>query len=102
MKLKQKIIWWLLKVLGYKTEFTHDWKPGYIRYFHILSYPKEGWINTFHNYDDLEQLKKDFMWIFAQNAWGPMLPKDSEQIVIDKTKLKLEKEEYEREKNQSN
>lgn len=91
--MKNKLIYWLLKQLGYRQQIGTDWKPGYVRYFTILSYPKEGWINTFHNYDNEKQLKEDIEWTFAQSVWGGMLPKGSPQIVIDKKGRKLKYEE---------
>jgi hypothetical protein len=77
MSLKKRLVYFLLKLLGYPGKPTTNFKdhPGWVRYFNILSYPKEGWINTFHNYDDLEQLKADLEWVFATNLWGPFIKK---------------------------
>ena len=85
------LMFFLIRKLGYRAPIGTDWKPGYIRYFTILSYPKEGWINTFHNYDDEKQMKGDMSWVFSQSAWGRMLPKDAMQIVINKKSSKLKK-----------
>jgi len=80
-KIKLLLYRHLIKKLGYVEKPSTDWKPGYVRYFEILSYPKEGWINTFHNYDDEEQLKRDLGQVFADDFWGKMLPKNVDQIV---------------------
>lgn len=83
-KIKKIICHWILKKLGYTPPIGTKWEQGYIRFFNILSYPKEGWINTFHNYDDQEELMRDLAKVFSDNVWGPMLPKNSQQIVIKK------------------
>lgn len=84
-KIKFIIYKWLIKKLGYSPKPDTKWQPGYIRYFNIISYPKEGWINTFHNYDNEDDLRRDLGSVFADDTWGPMLKKKSKQIVF-KTK----------------
>ena len=81
-KLKQIIGRLVLRWLGVNQPFDTKWKPGYIRYFTVLSYPKEGWINTFHNYDDGEQLERDLTNVFVDSFWGSMIKKDAPQIVL--------------------
>lgn len=80
-KIKFLLYSYLVRKLGYYQKPDENWKPGYIRYFEIVSYPKEGWINTFHNYDNEEQLRIDLGRVFADDFWGGMLPKNLPQIV---------------------
>jgi hypothetical protein len=81
MKIKQKIILWLLKQMGFKREKETEWKPGYIRIFTIIWYPKEGWVNIFHNCESNEEIQQMLKDACTGEPYGQPMPKDSVQIV---------------------
>jgi hypothetical protein len=83
-KLKQIIGRMILRWMGYKPPIATKWQKGWVRYFNIISYPKEGWINTFHNYEDQDELIRDLGSVFGDGIWGSMVPKQKQKIVKTK------------------
>ena len=56
----------------YAVKVGDNWERGYIRFINIIWYPKEGWINSFHNFneEDMKDLPKVLNDVLVNEIYG--------------------------------
>ena len=98
-KLRMLIGKLLLRGTEYEIKSSSSWERGYIRFFNIIWYPKEGWINTFHNFDenDFKDLPRILNDVFADEVYGDAT-KHPWGIEIQKVKKTLKRRKRKNEK----